>query len=49
MDDVKFFWGDMTRATVMSLWNGRGWVIMTVQEDLGHKGGDRKNRISISE
>jgi len=49
MDDVKFFLGDVTRATVMSLWNGRSWVIMTVQEDLGHKGGDRKNRISISE
>jgi hypothetical protein len=49
MDDVKFFWGDMTRATVMSLWNGRGWVIMTVQEDLGHKRGDRKNGIGVGE
>jgi hypothetical protein len=49
VDDVKFFWGDVTRATVMSLWDGRSWVIMTVQEDLGHKGGDRKNRISIGE
>jgi hypothetical protein len=49
MDDVKFFWGDVARATVMSLWDGRGWVIMAVKEDLGHKGGDRKNRIGISE
>jgi hypothetical protein len=49
MDDVKFFWRNVAGATVMSLWNGRSWVVMTVQEDLGHKGGDRKNGISISE
>jgi hypothetical protein len=49
MDDVKFFWGDVARATVVSLWDGRGWVIMAVKEDLGHKGGDRKNRIGIGE
>jgi hypothetical protein len=49
MDDMKFFWGDVARATVMSLWDGRGWVIMTVKEHLGHKGGDRKDRISIGE
>ena len=49
MDDLKFFWRDLARATVMSLGNGRGWVIMSVQEDLGHKGRDRKNRISIGE
>ena len=49
MNDLKFFWGDVARATVMSFGNGRGWVIMSVKEDLGHKGGDRKNRIGIGE
>ena len=49
MDDLKFFWRNEARATVVSFWNGRGRVIMAVQEDLGHKGGDRKNRISIGE
>jgi hypothetical protein len=49
MNDLKFFWGDVARATVMSFWDGRGWVIMSVKEDLGHKGGDRKNRIGIGE
>jgi hypothetical protein len=49
MDDLKFFWGDVARATVMSFGNGRGWVIMSVKKDLRHERGDGKNRISIGE
>ena len=49
MDDVKFFWGDVARATVVSLWNGRGWVIMSVKKDLRHERGDGENRIGIGE
>ena len=49
MDDLKFFWRNEARATVVSLWNGRGGVIMSVKKDLRYERGDGKNRIGIGE
>ena len=49
MNDVKFFWGNMARATVVTFGNGRGWVIMSVKKDLRHERGDGENRIGIGE
>jgi hypothetical protein len=49
MNDLKFFWRNEARATVVSFWNGRGWVIMSVKKDLRYERGDGENRIGIGE
>jgi hypothetical protein len=47
MNDVEFFLGNKTGGSMVSFWHGRSWIVVPLEKDLGNKGRDGDDCVSL--
>jgi hypothetical protein len=47
MNDVEFFWGNNTGRAMMAFRYGGGWVVVSLEKDLGDKGRDGDDGVRL--